>query len=205
MSCQYWIGINSFILWWHISTQIVFYSVANCPTFLQSMYWANLIWHHTPNVRAHIVANRGGSRQVFAETRRQIFSWWEKIRDKSRLLRCTFETIRENFETRRCALRHKTRLTRSHNVETRRDETRISSRLAEKCVETLKCSSFIGLLLVYKDLIFAIFGMFNHFKWVFGLKAWYCEFLNSDSWVETDFSRDETRQEIVKCIKIVQQ
>ena len=44
------------------------------------------------------------------------------------------------------------------NFETRRDETRFSSRLAEKWVETMQFSSSKGLLMDQKDLIFANFG-----------------------------------------------
>ena len=81
------------------------------------------------------------------------------------------------------------------NLETRRDETRFSSRLAEKCDENLILSSFIGLPLDKKWLIFVILGLFSHFRWVWGLKVWYLKLCTFGLWVETAFWRDETRQE----------
>ena len=63
------------------------------------------------------------------------------------------ETIREKFETGEMRLEMIRDFKGLKNLETRRDETRISSRLAEKLVETLIFSSFRGLLLGKKLLI----------------------------------------------------
>ena len=55
----------------------------------------------------------------------------------------------------------------------------------------------MGLPLVKRDLIFASFGLFQHFKWVFGLKINILDIFTFGSWVETAFWRDETRREIL--------
>ena len=61
--------------------------------------------------------------------------------------------IREKFEISEMGLETIRDFKGLKNLETRRDETRISSRLVEKLVETLIFSSFRGQLLGKKLLI----------------------------------------------------
>ena len=89
-----------------------------------------------------------------------------------------------------------TRLSRFLKVETRRDETRILVSSRREMSRDIEFSSYIGLPVVKRDLIIAIFGLIWDLKWVFGLKLDSLDLFYFGSWVETAFWRDETRREI---------